>query len=385
MIDPQTVLSLIAFAVMGVGGVAWWRAIRGLSLGRPILPYEPRRHVPWGLLDLILIVATYFVVIVVSAVVGEFSGMKLAGGVTKENAGQMLLLQLAIQLLTTFPPLLVIAVRTRAAWADLGFDLSLLRRDVKTGAIAFAMLAPPVFAIQAVLTKLIPYQHDVIDIIRQNPDLLWLSGVSAVLAAPLTEELQFRVLLQGWLEKVAVWRGDPLRLLIGRRRPAHQAPKAQVSHQRSSAVAADSPSVAKSSSEPLSETVDANVVAAPGHDAASTANPYASPAELTGDPPQAVGPPDHLAVKNSGDDFAAAPPRWFDRWPMLVSAILFAGMHLGQGPAPAPLFVLALGLGYLYERTHRATPAITVHLLLNATTMVILAVEVLSPGAGAAR
>ena len=40
-----------------------------------------------------------------------------------------------------------------------------------------------------------------------------------------------------------------------------------------------------------------------------------------------------------------------------VSAAIFAFMHLGQGPAPIPLFFLAIGLGYLYRQTHRATPS----------------------------
>jgi membrane protease YdiL (CAAX protease family) len=54
---------------------------------------------------------------------------------------------------------------------------------------------------------------------------------------------------------------------------------------------------------------------------------------------------------------------------ILVSATLFAALHASHGPDPIPLFILAIGLGYLYQRTHRIVPCITVHLLLNSVTL----------------
>jgi membrane protease YdiL (CAAX protease family) len=54
---------------------------------------------------------------------------------------------------------------------------------------------------------------------------------------------------------------------------------------------------------------------------------------------------------------------------ILVSATLFAALHASHGPDPIPLFVLAIGLGYLYQRTRRILPSITVHFLLNSATL----------------
>jgi membrane protease YdiL (CAAX protease family) len=45
---------------------------------------------------------------------------------------------------------------------------------------------------------------------------------------------------------------------------------------------------------------------------------------------------------------------------------------LGHGPDPIPLFVLALILGYMYQRTHRIVPSIVTHLLFNLTSLVML-------------
>ncbi len=59
-------------------------------------------------------------------------------------------------------------------------------------------------------------------------------------------------------------------------------------------------------------------------------------------------------------------------WPILVSALVFAMMHAGNGPDPLPLFVLALGLGYLYRQTHRVTPCVIMHACFNSVSLLIL-------------
>ena len=57
---------------------------------------------------------------------------------------------------------------------------------------------------------------------------------------------------------------------------------------------------------------------------------------------------------------------------IVVTSILFASMHIGHGAAPVPLFFLALALGYLYQRTHRLLPSVTVHFCLNACSFAAL-------------
>jgi membrane protease YdiL (CAAX protease family) len=62
-------------------------------------------------------------------------------------------------------------------------------------------------------------------------------------------------------------------------------------------------------------------------------------------------------------------------WPVVVSAAVFALMHYSHGPDPIPLFLLAVGLGYLYRQTHRLLPSVTVHFLLNGMSMALLWME----------
>ncbi len=92
-----------------------------------------------------------------------------------------------------------------------------------------------------------------------------------------------------------------------------------------------------------------------------------------------------IADRDPGDDGpwyarAYAPPinyepvPWRPRsyWPVVVSSIVFACLHIGgQGAAPIPLFLLALGLGYLYRQTGSLAPSIVVHMMLNGLTLVV--------------
>jgi membrane protease YdiL (CAAX protease family) len=66
--------------------------------------------------------------------------------------------------------------------------------------------------------------------------------------------------------------------------------------------------------------------------------------------------------------------KWSPRshWPIVVSSFVFAMLHIGgQGAAPIPLFVLALGLGYLYRQTGCIVAPLVVHMVLNGLTLVV--------------
>jgi membrane protease YdiL (CAAX protease family) len=58
---------------------------------------------------------------------------------------------------------------------------------------------------------------------------------------------------------------------------------------------------------------------------------------------------------------------------MVISAFLFAAAHLPQQNAdPIPLFIVALVLGYLYQRTHRIWPGVVLHATLNGVSVLML-------------
>lgn len=61
--------------------------------------------------------------------------------------------------------------------------------------------------------------------------------------------------------------------------------------------------------------------------------------------------------------------------PVWVSALAFAAMHWGQGAAPVPLFILALGLGFLAQRTGSLIPSIVIHATLNLLALIIVMIR----------
>ena len=58
---------------------------------------------------------------------------------------------------------------------------------------------------------------------------------------------------------------------------------------------------------------------------------------------------------------------------IVVTSILFAGLHVGQGAAYIPLFFLALALGYVTQKTGSILPAIIIHISLNSLSTITLA------------
>lgn len=197
-------------------------------------------------------------------------------------------------------------------------------RDIALGLVASCMLLPLVFGIQAALSVLVPYEHAVLEIISEGPPVwvLYAMAFTSMIVAPLVEEFFFRGVLQGWFQRLA----------------------------------APSPSPRTTFAEG-SQDVSALPAAAQ-----SLESPYA--------PPQ----PDALATATTDWIEGTQIARW-PWWPILLSSLLFALVHLGQGAAPIALFFLALGLGYLYRITGRLWPSITVHFVLNSisTLMTVLA------------
>ncbi|MCO6457963.1 MAG: CPBP family intramembrane metalloprotease, partial [Pirellulaceae bacterium] len=245
-----------------------------------------------------------------------------AAGLSLEAQGALVFAGAVASLLTMFLSALVLRVWSGASWGDLGLSAAKVGQDLRLGLAAFVMLAPPVYAVQLVLVQWFESKHPLIELLKKQPSagFFLLSGFAAVLVAPVVEEYLFRLLLQGWLERVA---GRP--------------------------AATDRGPVKEPDPTPMVPPVPWGL--RPDHDAGPTL-----PVE---------GPP------------PASQPAW---WPILVSSTVFSLLHFSHGPDWVPLFLLALGLGYLYWRTHRLLPAITVHFLLNSLSMLALAAEVYGGG-----
>jgi membrane protease YdiL (CAAX protease family) len=325
MTQSEQLIALVVIAAITASVAVWTTIIVRLRHGQQILPLEPRRPAPWAFVDLVLVVMAYILLMMLGQVLlRNVSGIEVPEDV-RALGDHLIPLQLAYigaMLATLVFAVVLVCLRSGATAADLGLRLDRWRYDLLVGIVAFIALAPPVYALQATLVHFFPTQHPLIDILREGPgtDVVFVVSLSVAVVAPLSEEFLLRVLLQGWMERV---------------------------------VATTTPSAFRPAGGETTELPAAEPRSVPAGEAQSE-NPYAAPQARS------------FSEYDTGEIGLAR------AIPIVTSALIFALLHVGHGPAPLPLFFLALGLGYLYQRTHRLWPSVLVHCLLNTSSLLML-------------
>jgi membrane protease YdiL (CAAX protease family) len=328
----------------------------GLSPRLPLVAWRERRAVPWALIDLIGLVGLWLLAsLAVSAIARGLGWIEPASELDDLSLQQrkvFLLANIAISLLVAGGGLTIIAVRTRATLGDLGWSWAGIAADVRLGLIGFIMLAPPTYALQGLLVWLWkPSKHPLMEMFKGTPDVGFfvLLLISAAIVAPLFEELIFRVVLQGFLEKAITFSDDLNKLFVGGRETNTGHPDV---------VAYSGGSAAEDITMSPAEVVAPNV----------DPNPYAPPATMIEDPNKRTS-----EIRSN----TQPPLRGASWWlPIAISSAVFALLHYSHGPDWIPLLFLAAGLGYLYQRTHRLLPSLIVHAALNSLSLWGLWVQV---------
>jgi membrane protease YdiL (CAAX protease family) len=305
--DPQELSAAIVgtLIVLAVFGCAWiWAtmAVRWLRR-RPVLPYQPRRPVPWRTIDVVLLVMVYII-----------------------------------------GPSLVF--RASLAW--------------------FGVPMPP--KAEAGKAAQLDQSHLLSRVLLESPDAwtIVLGVESAIIVAPLTEELVFRLLLQGWLEMLE--RRLRRRVAWLRRVVAGLLPIVPVAllfaamHSRTPGPRMDLPlvvlAVSASSAAGLL-TVAVSILWLRFAAGATLTDFGVVPGKLAAD--LRIGALALLAV---------------------TVPVLAIRMDVGEllpknvVSDPIPIFFLAVALGILYYRTHRIVSSIVLHMAFNAVG-VLMALAVL--------
>lgn len=360
----------------------WWQAFKKLASGSPLLKAESRKPVPWGMVDLIVIfIITFGALVAGQSLAYRLFDIPLLGNDEEMNPHHLsvAIFSSSLSLLGACLVTVILLIIRGASWRDLGLQVRMMFSDVKLGGAAFVMLAPPMYFLQFLLTRLWPSEHPLQTLLLEDPQINVVLGaaLTAVVVAPLTEEIFFRLIFQGWMEK---WSTLTVKLQRG---TYEMSPEGAAQSQRDVTAVFLGDQVARMVAgggepfEPMKEAPiqakvaeDVNVLPIEPQALIDSENPYAPPAfeSHVQDVQPAKSPLE-------SEDAAHPPPRF---WPIIVSAAIFALMHWGHGPDPIPLFFLALGLGYLYQRTHRLLPCIMVHFLVNSLSMVALIAFLLS-------
>lgn len=356
----------------------WMQSFERIRAGQPLLSLASRRPVPWSLIDLLVtgFVGILFLVVVQVAISQQ---MDLPDGsweledLTPPQRLAVLVSFSASSLLGWLAALGVCRFRAGASWQDLGVVRKYLQSDVVLGIGVFAMLVVPMLLIHFLAsTMLAPEEgHPFVQIIKDDPRAIYLAPIAfaAVIVAPLVEETAFRLLLQGWLERVVARYEASLEV----------APLVTPESDQASAAESEQPTVSGNLSRGEGEpAMTASMEKPSGNVATADENPdMSSDADADADADQeqsvVVEPPARLRETLG----LPRKPAW-RAVPILISSLLFAGAHFGQGAAPIGLFFLALGLGYVYQRTHRIVPCIVVHVLVNLTAVLQLIHAVLN-------
>jgi membrane protease YdiL (CAAX protease family) len=118
--------------------------------------------------------------------------------------GYLLPAHVVLSALLVLVALGIVMAWSRADWTDVGLTLRRFFADVRLGATAFVLVVPPILLLQAALAQIWPSNHPLMKgLTGGSPGLLLWSILAAVVTAPVVEELFFRGLLQGWLERLA--------------------------------------------------------------------------------------------------------------------------------------------------------------------------------------
>ena len=344
---PEILLGLALFVLPIACLVNWVAAFRQVQDNEPLVPSEYEENVPWGLADL----AVVMLIVAVTIGAGVYSIAKMVG-IENPDFSQMIDPRDQGRLFLIFGCASLLATAFTFGWLFTRYRIRVFPAanfgpDIELGMRWFVMLVVPVLLIQLVLTQFFSSEHPLTEMLRltKNPSLLPIAAFVAMISAPIFEEMFFRMLLQGWLEKLQV---TASRMKAGIGTKADSDAVLLGGHSSASMLSPEE--------QQALEEEDANPFSHPPGNGSSEKkqsgdNPYEASAALE--------------KEDDGDVIAVVEDRPIMWVPILVSSGLFAIAHLQHGPDWVPLFFLAVGIGYLYQRTRRVLPCIVVHMLVN--------------------
>jgi membrane protease YdiL (CAAX protease family) len=245
--------------------------------------------------------------------------------------------------LATVPPLAAFVVLVgagaylrRTGAYDLGLGLRRLRRGVFLGVLGSVCVVPMMFGLMVLIEWVYrwlhfqhPEEHELLHALGQTRDPLVVVPLvaGAAIIAPLFEELLFRAHLQTVLRRLFAW------FAYG--------------------VLGQGPSI--------SPVAEASPVGGPGE----ASSPYAGDGSTP--PPEVAGTIPYAPAVREPAEFVS--PAWTGWAAILLTSALFASVHaMWTWP---PIFILAVCLGYAYERTGNLWVPILIHAAFNTVSTLV--------------
>ena len=316
---------LTTILVVGTLGTWAWFICRVTS-GNRVLPLRPPIELAaWGPLHVLFAILSVLVFQVITHSVILSLVQRPATDFSLVEQAKLQLAGLTAATVAATFSLWFITRTTRNTAADLGIGLRPLFSGIALGLIGFFCFAGPSYVLNMLLQPLDERIHPVVESLLNSRDmqLFSYSCISVIILSPLYEEIICRLILQGWLQSV-------------------------FARQRDGNDTGQWKRVALSIQD--GETVDQ------------------FKARIKDSLKQAD------ILEEPSDPSPARPTCWLS---ILLSSLFFAVLHLGAGWASVvALFLFAIGLGLVYQRTGRLLPCVVMHMTLNAFTMLMLYLEI---------
>jgi membrane protease YdiL (CAAX protease family) len=336
--------------------IAWAWLIWRLITRQPILPERPMvvgGEPSWGAGTVLIVFLSYigisFLISVSYPLVADKLPAKAAPlPLAEAPLSHLMLLNAVVEIVMLIVVPVVVSLTCGARLRDFGLSLDGWRSQAAVGVVASLIAAPPVNAIQILATRIWTYQrHPVQEMIFKefSVGVAGLAVVTAVILAPMFEELLFRGLLQSWLVALFQGKSDGKTPTIGDSTTGSQHDPGCRPTTGQSPPAADWDSESEIMPEPDLEP------------------------RSVYEPPRALDSPDSPPEQ-------PAPSRpWLA---IVLTSLLFASVHAPQWPAPIALFVLALVIGTVYHRTGSLIVAIFMHATFNGLSTLALFIDLVS-------
>jgi membrane protease YdiL (CAAX protease family) len=196
-------LSIALFCIMTGLCAALWMSFAGIiAAGHELVPYRRRRPVPWNVIDVLL----FFGALVVGSQLAVGLAQFLSRAESPEDPWVVAAFGVG-ELFGCILGLRILWLRREYRRHDVGWHVRRIPSDLRVGLAAFLATSSPVFLLQFMLSKLFrPTSHPLVTMLSEDHTAVNFvaATIAAVVAAPVVEELLFRVLLQGWLEKLSM-------------------------------------------------------------------------------------------------------------------------------------------------------------------------------------
>ena len=187
-------LTVAAVAACGCGAslAVFWLIAGRAKRGLPAVDWRPHADVPWAGGD-------------VAGAVLVYLGFQIlaVGSLPTQATLQWRLAVAAASMLAATAVTAAHLVARGASRSALGLGDGRLRDDATLAVAGLALLVAPLLSLAALLDRIVPYEHAIVDFLAAHRDPLSVGIVvfAAVVAAPIAEEFLFRRVLQGWLER----------------------------------------------------------------------------------------------------------------------------------------------------------------------------------------